>query len=97
MLACVETHLSCPNADIKNKSDRGTWYVRKWADIYLKDAQARLAPQLKGYDLSIEDVYTLQQMCAYEVSGSATVYAASKSDTDCVASTDCGDWILEVL
>ncbi|THG96255.1 hypothetical protein EW026_g5547 [Hermanssonia centrifuga] len=57
---------TCPNADIKSKADRGSWYVRKWAGIYLKDAQARLAPQLKGYDLSIEDVYTLQQMCAYE-------------------------------
>ena len=58
---------SCPNADIKSKSDRGTWYVRKWAEIYLKDAHARLAPQLNGYDMSIEDIYTLQQMCAYEV------------------------------
>ena len=58
---------SCPNADDKSKADRAIWYVRKWANIYLKDAQTRLAPQLKGYDLSIEDVYTLQQMCAYEV------------------------------
>ena len=40
--------------------------MRKWAEIYLKDAQARLAPQLHGYDLTIEDVYTLQQLCAYE-------------------------------
>lgn len=45
------------------------WYVSKWADIYLEDAHARLASQLKGYDLSIEDVYTMQQMCAYEVGG----------------------------
>ncbi|KIP05069.1 hypothetical protein PHLGIDRAFT_31059 [Phlebiopsis gigantea 11061_1 CR5-6] len=57
---------TCNNADDKAKSDRAIWYVRRWADIYLKDAHARLAPQLKGYDLSIEDIYTLQQMCAYE-------------------------------
>ncbi len=49
-------------------SDRGKWYVEHWAAIYLKDALARLKPQLKGYDLTIEDIYVLQQMCAYEVS-----------------------------
>lgn len=42
--------------------------MEKWANIYLKEAHARLAPQLKGYELSVEDVYTLQQLCAYEVS-----------------------------
>ncbi|KAI0342559.1 phosphoglycerate mutase-like protein [Trametopsis cervina] len=57
---------TCPNSNDRAKADRGVWYVRKWANIYLKDAQARLAPQLKGHDLSIEDVYTLQQLCAYE-------------------------------
>ncbi|GJE94137.1 histidine-type phosphatase [Phanerochaete sordida] len=57
---------TCPNADDKTKADRGTWFVRQWADIYLKDAQARLAPQMHGYNLTIEDLYTLQQMCAYE-------------------------------
>lgn len=57
----------CSNADDKTKSDRAIWYVRRWAAVYLKEAHARLAPQLKGYELSIEDIYTLQQMCAYEV------------------------------
>ncbi|EKM51374.1 uncharacterized protein PHACADRAFT_129290 [Phanerochaete carnosa HHB-10118-sp] len=57
---------TCPNTDDKTKADRGTWFVRKWAEVYLKDAQARLAPQIHGYNLTIEDVYTLQQMCAYE-------------------------------
>ncbi len=59
---------SCPNSNDKAKADRGVWFVEKWANIYLKEAHARLAPQLKGYDLSVEDVYTLQQLCAYEVS-----------------------------
>jgi len=40
--------------------------VREWAGIYLQAAVERLGPQLHGYDLSIEDVYTLQQLCAYE-------------------------------
>ena len=62
------SYARCPNTDIKSKSDRGLWYVKKWAAIYLKDAQTRLAPQMQGYDLTIEDIYALQQMCAYEVS-----------------------------
>jgi len=59
-------YMTCPNANIGEKSDRGTWYVSKWADIYLKDAQRRLAEEIPGFDLSIEDTYSLQQMCAYE-------------------------------
>lgn len=42
-------------------------YQKQWVAIYLKDALARLQPLLKGYDLTLEDVYVLQQMCAYEV------------------------------
>ncbi|KAG5640451.1 hypothetical protein DXG03_008594 [Asterophora parasitica] len=57
---------TCPNARIRTKSDRGIYYVKRWAAIYLKKARARLQPQLKGYELTIEDVYIMQQMCAYE-------------------------------
>ncbi|OSD05745.1 phosphoglycerate mutase-like protein [Trametes coccinea BRFM310] len=57
---------TCPNARDRTKSDRAIPYVKQWADIYLKDALARLRPQMHGYELTIEDVYTLQQMCAYE-------------------------------
>ncbi|THH09693.1 hypothetical protein EW145_g1832 [Phellinidium pouzarii] len=57
---------TCPNAQDHSKADRGVWYVKEWASIYLKKAHDRLQPQLKGYDLSIEDIYVLQQMCAYE-------------------------------
>lgn len=59
--------MTCPNAHNGAKSDRQTPYVQQWASIYLKDAQKRLAAQLEGYDLTIEDTYTLQQLCAYEV------------------------------
>ena len=60
---------TCPNAGDRSKSDRGVTYVKEWASIYLKDALDRLRPQMLGYELTIEDVYTLQQMCAYEVCG----------------------------
>ena len=80
-----ESYRRCPNADIKSKADRETWYVRRWADIYLKDALARLGPQMVGYDLTIEDVYTLQQMCAYEVRTISFFLAhyPSEGDADC--------------
>jgi hypothetical protein len=41
--------------------------VKKWASIYLKAAQYRLQKQIDGYTFTIEDVYIMQQMCAYEV------------------------------
>lgn len=62
---------TCPNAHVHAKGDRGTQFVREWADVYLRDAQARLSAQITGIDLTIEDVYTMQQLCAYEVSHSA--------------------------
>lgn len=48
-------------------------YVKEWTGIYLKEAQKRLQADLKpaeggqGFQLEIEDVYRMQQMCAYEV------------------------------
>ncbi|KAG6828354.1 hypothetical protein H0H92_008242 [Tricholoma furcatifolium] len=57
---------TCPNTRISSKSDRGVYYVEKWGAIYLKDALARLQPQLKGFELDIEDMYMMQQTCAYE-------------------------------
>ncbi|KAG6856725.1 hypothetical protein H0H87_001325 [Tephrocybe sp. NHM501043] len=57
---------TCPNANNREKSDRGVYYVKRWAAIYLEKALARLQPQIKGYELTIEDVYVMQQTCAYE-------------------------------
>lgn len=41
--------------------------MKEWAAIYLQDARDRLQAQIDGYNLTIEDVYTMQQMCPYEV------------------------------
>ncbi|KAI0072842.1 phosphoglycerate mutase-like protein [Panus rudis PR-1116 ss-1] len=62
----LSPYKTCPNARTSGKSDRSLYYVREWAGVYLADAHARLAPLLEGYDLSIEEIYTMQQMCAYE-------------------------------
>jgi hypothetical protein len=59
-------YMTCPNAFDRSKSGRGTSFVKEWANTYLKAAQDRLQQQIDGYTLTIEDVYTMQQMCAYE-------------------------------
>ena len=61
---------SCLNVGNSTKGGRGHWYIERWANIYLKDARTRLKQQLHGLDLSIEDVFTMQHMCAYEVPSS---------------------------
>lgn len=64
---------TCPNTNAHSKSARSLTYIRKWAGIYLGEARKRLQADLKpaeggqGFDLEIEDVYRMQQMCAYEV------------------------------
>ncbi|RXW17979.1 hypothetical protein EST38_g7881 [Candolleomyces aberdarensis] len=57
---------TCLNTQIRSKSHRGIWYQERWAARYLKDARERLSAQLPGFDLTIEDVYAMQQTCAYE-------------------------------
>ncbi|KAH6919137.1 histidine phosphatase superfamily [Coprinopsis sp. MPI-PUGE-AT-0042] len=59
-------YMTCPNSNINAKATRGLWYIEKWAAIYLKDAHERLSKELKGFDLTIEEVYMMQQTCAYE-------------------------------
>ena len=41
--------------------------MQRWAEIYLHDARERLEKDLKGFGLTVEEVYMMQQMCAYEV------------------------------
>jgi len=59
-------YMTCPNANIHSKGRRGTQFLKEWANVYLKDAQGRLQKQIDGFTFTIEDIYTLQQMCAYE-------------------------------
>ncbi|KAF8839264.1 phosphoglycerate mutase-like protein [Paxillus ammoniavirescens] len=64
---------TCPNANTHGKADRSLDYVREWTGIYLEEARERLQAELKpadgdgeGFTLEIEDIYRMQQMCAYE-------------------------------
>jgi len=57
---------TCPNAVDRTKADRGVWYTRRWTAIYLEKAHRRLQNQFRGLNLTIGDVYTMQQLCPYE-------------------------------
>ena len=48
--------------------------MKEWANIYLKAAQDKLQKQIDGYTLTVEDAYTMQQMCAYEVGFADCLY-----------------------
>ncbi|KAJ7862613.1 histidine phosphatase superfamily, partial [Mycena olivaceomarginata] len=47
-------------------ADRGRAKVAQWAGMHLACAVGRLRPLTKGCELRVEDVYVLQQLCAYE-------------------------------
>lgn len=38
-----------------------------WIENYLQSALARLRPQITGINLTVSDVFGMQQTCAYEV------------------------------
>ena len=58
---------TCPNVRDPARGERALPYVRQWAQRYLQAARARLNSQTDGIDFTIEDIYTMQQLCPYEV------------------------------
>jgi len=57
---------ACPNALDPAKAERGGVYVMEWNNIYLEPARQRLQRQIDGFKFEINDVYTMQRLCAYE-------------------------------
>ncbi|KAJ7486978.1 phosphoglycerate mutase-like protein [Mycena latifolia] len=55
----------CANAN-NPISTIGTNFTTKWEEIYLADAQKRLAPHLQGFALNATWLFAMQQTCAYE-------------------------------
>lgn len=62
----LATYDTCTNAN-NDIGNFGSVQANKWAAIYLQDAVKRLAPQIKGINLTLSDVFGMQEMCAYEV------------------------------
>ncbi|KAF8894811.1 histidine phosphatase superfamily [Infundibulicybe gibba] len=57
---------TCPNANAPGKANRSMYYMKQWVAIYLEKARTRLQAQISGLELTIEDIYMMQQMCPYE-------------------------------
>ena len=57
---------TCTNAN-NDIGGFGSVQSGKWIRVYLKKALVRLAPQIKGFNLTVEDLFGMQQLCAYEV------------------------------
>ncbi|TIC05593.1 phosphoglycerate mutase-like protein [Wallemia mellicola] len=46
--------------------DIGDDLKKEWYNIYLQDALARINEQTVGYEFTIDDIYAMQDTCAYE-------------------------------
>ncbi|KAF7364289.1 Acid phosphatase [Mycena sanguinolenta] len=55
----------CPNG-VNAIAMAATNFTTQWASIYLADAQKRLAPHLKGLELTPLLLVAMQQLCSYE-------------------------------
>ncbi|OAX39485.1 phosphoglycerate mutase-like protein [Rhizopogon vinicolor AM-OR11-026] len=56
----------CANNDIPHRGYRGEPYANAWKALYLRDAVPRLQTYIDGLELNIEDVYAMQELCAFE-------------------------------
>jgi len=57
---------SCPNANGDIQAFLSNHFTTEWENIYLVEAQKRLSKQLVGFNLTITDVFQMQQTCVYE-------------------------------
>jgi hypothetical protein len=57
---------SCANNDVPHRGYRGQPYADAWKAVYLRDTVPRLQQYLDGVELDIEDVYAMQELCAFE-------------------------------
>ncbi|EIW84640.1 phosphoglycerate mutase-like protein [Coniophora puteana RWD-64-598 SS2] len=57
---------TCTNSADPAKGWASTPRVNEWKNIYLKDALPRLQRHIRGFTLTVDDVYSFQEACAYE-------------------------------
>ncbi|KAL8283149.1 hypothetical protein RQP46_005927 [Phenoliferia psychrophenolica] len=62
----LSPYMTCKNAN-RPDLNLAREKVPQWIGIYLKDALARLQPLIRGFDLTLADLWNMQQMAAYEV------------------------------
>ena len=61
---------NCPNAngDLYNI---GYTAAAEWETTYLKNAVKRLQQYIRGLELTVDDVYSMQNLCAFETVAAA--------------------------
>ncbi|KAG1871757.1 histidine phosphatase superfamily [Suillus subalutaceus] len=57
---------SCTNSDNPNRGYRSQPHVNAWKAVYLRDTVLHLQQYFDGFVLDVEDVYAMQELCAYE-------------------------------
>ncbi|EGO05200.1 hypothetical protein SERLA73DRAFT_174197 [Serpula lacrymans var. lacrymans S7.3] len=57
---------TCNNSNSDAIGYYGSTQSDKWANIYLQSALTRLQPMIQGVNLTISDLGSMQEMCAYE-------------------------------
>ncbi|KAJ3567568.1 hypothetical protein NP233_g6284 [Leucocoprinus birnbaumii] len=60
----LASHIDCSN--FGKVAIQGFTKAEEWKKIYLKDARQRLQADLDGFDLTIDDCYNMQSLCAFE-------------------------------
>ncbi|KIM58916.1 hypothetical protein SCLCIDRAFT_127317 [Scleroderma citrinum Foug A] len=60
---------SCLNNEDRSKAYRGLGPANEWATRYLENAVKRLQKHISGMTLTVDDLYAMQQTCAYETVG----------------------------
>jgi hypothetical protein len=67
---------TCVNSNIPI-SNFGVNQTTKWMNIYLQPALKRIQKDARGLDLTIADMFAMQNLCAYEVSLASLTGATS--------------------
>ncbi|EPQ60549.1 phosphoglycerate mutase-like protein [Gloeophyllum trabeum ATCC 11539] len=57
---------ACPNNNAENIGYYGDSLQEQWIEQYLTPTLKRVAPLIQGFNLTITDLYHMQQACAYE-------------------------------
>ncbi|EJD36091.1 phosphoglycerate mutase-like protein [Auricularia subglabra TFB-10046 SS5] len=55
-----------PHKICDNLGKAGKGAAKGWSEVFLKDAHERLRLQIEGFELAIQDVFAMLQICAYE-------------------------------
>jgi hypothetical protein len=71
----LSPYFNCANAN-NNIGNFGNVQANAWAAVYLQPALERFSQEIRGVNLTISNLVSMQQLCAYEVCGSSAVHSS---------------------